>query len=140
MATEPPSWGHQACQGLCHSGSQRKTRTPACWSPDGGRSMEPSGCCCHLMSCTLFAHLPGALLTPRAGERAGLCGSWVSSWQANPQSPRQSSHGAPLPPHSETAGQSHTSLDFQPGVLNYDRVSTYHLPKTERAPLLLAVL
>lgn len=47
---------------------------------------------------------------------------------------------APLPLHSPKAGQSYTGLYFQPGMLNYARVSTHHLPKAERAPFVLAIL
>lgn len=47
---------------------------------------------------------------------------------------------APLPLHSPRAGQLHTGLYFQPGMLNYATVSTHHLPKAERAPFVLAIL
>lgn len=117
----------------------RPARACVTVGPRGRAGLQPAsplvgaeaGSCWLLLPCMLFTHLQGALLTPRVDGGPGCpCGSWVSSWQAKTQHPRLS-FMAPLPLHSQKAGQSYTGLYFQPGVLNYARASTHHLPKAE---------
>lgn len=99
---------------------------------DGGRTRGAAGCCCRACCSLTFK---GALPDPQSGGEWSPV--WLLGFKLPHQNPRLSM--APLPLHNPKAGQSHTGLYFQPGMLNYARVSTHHLLR-QRAPFVLAIL
>ena len=93
-----PSLPLEACQGLCHGGPQRKSRTPTCQSPDGGRGREP------LAAAALHAvHSPSrSPPDPQSGRGAGLP-VWLLGFQLASQdtAPQAVLHGASAPAQSK---------------------------------------